>query len=80
MRSGLSSRLRQKPCALLYRAAQFKNFGGADSPAKQQVPIDRLSVVRDVGTEKRNAYPYAAYGAPAQRDWTLNHWLTWAWR
>ena len=42
----------------LYREmAQFKNFGGADSPAKQQVPIDRLSVVRDVGTGKRNAYP-----------------------
>ena len=49
MRSGLSSRLRQKPCALLYRAAQFKNFGGADSPAKQQVAIDCLSVVGDVG-------------------------------
>jgi hypothetical protein len=50
--------------------------GGADSPAKQQVAVDRLSIVREAGTTKRKAYPYAAYRAPAQRTARFNCWLT----
>jgi hypothetical protein len=36
--------------------------------AKQQVAVDCLSIMGEAGTTKRNAYPYAAYRALAQRD------------
>jgi hypothetical protein len=57
--------------ALLFRAAQLKKIWRRGRPAKQQVAVDRLSIVGEAGTTKRNAYPYAAYGAPAQRDCKL---------
>jgi hypothetical protein len=50
---------------LLFRAAQFKKIWRRGRPAKQQVAIDPLSIVEEAGTTKRNAYPHAAYGAPA---------------
>ena len=66
--SGLRPQTRRAP---LFRAAQFKKIWRRGRPAKQQVAVDRLSVAGEAGTTKRNAYPYAAYGAPAQRDCKL---------